>query len=210
MKRFLVVSSLLWKSWTIQLQTAHHYKSYAHISYRPLVVFFQTCNLVVLFLVYVFRWSSEVIICDFIFKYDVLFSRYFDTKVSLLQLEREVFVCQLGALRKLPCRGITLVLCIHDGGRCANAITVHTKFQPVQSYCGLRLWESDCQYNRQLAKLLSGNEVRGKVAISAMQKAVNRCSLVRYRHGLEKFLEHHFIPIRRRFKAGPPPPLRLF
>ena len=24
-------------------------------------------------------------------------------------------------------------------------------------------------------------------------------SLVRYRHGLEKFLEHHFIPIRRRF-----------
>ena len=27
--------------------------------------------------------------------------------------------------------------------------------------------------NRQLAKLLSGNEVRGKVAITAMQKAVN-------------------------------------
>ena len=26
-----------------------------------------------------------------------------------------------------------------------------------------------------------------------------RLSLVRYRHGLEKFLEHHFIPIRRRF-----------
>ena len=24
-------------------------------------------------------------------------------------------------------------------------------------------------------------------------------SLVRYRHGLKKFLEHHFIPIRRRF-----------
>ena len=24
-------------------------------------------------------------------------------------------------------------------------------------------------------------------------------SLVRYRHGLEKVLEHHFIPIRRRF-----------
>ena len=43
--------------------------------------------------------------------------------------------------------------------------------------------------NRQLAKLLSGNEVRGKVAIAAMQKAVH--SIVRYRHGLEKFLEHH-------------------
>ena len=28
-------------------------------------------------------------------------------------------------------------------------------------------------FNRQLAKLLSGNEVRGKVAIAAMQKAVN-------------------------------------
>ena len=28
-------------------------------------------------------------------------------------------------------------------------------------------------HNRQLAKLLSGNEVRGKVAIAAMQKAVN-------------------------------------
>ena len=27
--------------------------------------------------------------------------------------------------------------------------------------------------NRQLAKLLSGNEVRGKVAIAAMQKAIN-------------------------------------
>ena len=27
--------------------------------------------------------------------------------------------------------------------------------------------------NRQLAKLLSGNEVRGKVAIAAMQKSVN-------------------------------------
>ena len=26
-------------------------------------------------------------------------------------------------------------------------------------------------------------------------------SLVRYRHGLEKFLEHHFIPIRRRFNS---------
>ena len=52
--------------------------------------------------------------------------------------------------------------------------------------------------NRQLAKLLSGNEVRGKVSIAAMRR---RLSLVRYRHGLEKFLdlEHHFIPIRRRF-----------
>ena len=30
-------------------------------------------------------------------------------------------------------------------------------------------------------------------------------SLVRYRHGLEKFLEHHFIPIRRRFNPHDPP-----
>ena len=54
---------------------------------------------------------------------------------------------------------------------------------------------------RQLAKLLSGNEVRGKVAIAAMLLVCRRLSisLVRYRHGLEKFLEHHFIPIRRRF-----------
>ena len=52
--------------------------------------------------------------------------------------------------------------------------------------------------NRQLAKLLSGNEVRGKVAIAAICRRLS-ISLVRYRHGLEKFLEHHFIPIRRRF-----------
>ena len=51
--------------------------------------------------------------------------------------------------------------------------------------------------NRQLAKLLSGNEVRGKVAIAAMQKAVNFTrSLSTWSR---KFLEHHFIPIRRRF-----------
>ena len=52
--------------------------------------------------------------------------------------------------------------------------------------------------NRQLAKLLSGNEVRGKVAIAAMQEAVNFTRSLS-RHGLEKFLEHHFIPIQRRF-----------
>ena len=34
-------------------------------------------------------------------------------------------------------------------------------------------WELPQTGNRQLAKLLSGNEVRGKVAIAAMQKAVN-------------------------------------
>ena len=34
-------------------------------------------------------------------------------------------------------------------------------------------WGEEESLNRQLAKLLSGNEVRGKVVVAAMQKAVN-------------------------------------
>ena len=43
---------------------------------------------------------------------------------------------------------------------------------PVVACCNCSIPGCVCS-NRQLAKLLSGNEVRGKVAIAAMQKAVN-------------------------------------
>ena len=51
--------------------------------------------------------------------------------------------------------------------------SAHQKTKAAHQTSFLHTLTVKVQYNRQLAKLLSGNEVRGKVAIAAMQKAVN-------------------------------------
>ena len=65
-----------------------------------------------------------------------------------------------------------------------------TENQFLSTFDSLSLRTHNKSHNRQLAKLLSGNEVRGKVAIAAVQM-----TLVRYRDGLEKFFEHSFLRI---------------
>ena len=62
--------------------------------------------------------------------------------------------------------------------RCSAAVSVNLPIDNLQNYClGTRYGARSRSW---LCRRLS-------------------ISLVRYRHGLEKFLEHHFIPIRRRF-----------